>query len=150
MSFSTPYLAILDQIKTHVETTWGLTGSKVFHGVPPAEQVDAHAVILIDSINSSLSHPVASGKRPGSTMTVTIRGYMSLDIGSFSQYAYLATFVDPIVALIEGGATYGTYGMMPEVTNVSTEDLTGYVDGTGQANFVVAIECQFQVQRARG
>jgi hypothetical protein len=83
-------------------------------------------------------------------MTVTIRGYLSLDIGSFSQYAYLATFVNPIVALIEGGATYATYGMMPEVTNVSTEDLTGYVDGTGQANFVVAIECQFQVQRARG
>lgn len=150
MSFMDPYLAILDQIKSDVETTWGLSDSKVFQGVPPSEQTDAHAVILIDGISSSLSHPFASGNKPGSTMTVTIRGYLSMDIGSFSQYTYLATFVNPIVALIEAGATYETHGMNPEVTNVSMEDLTGYVDGTGQANFVVNIECQFQVQRARG
>jgi hypothetical protein len=133
-----------------VETGWGLTAAKVFQGVPPSEQSTAHAVILIEGISSSLSHPFASGKKPGSTMTVTIRGYLDVDVTSVSYLAALASVVNPIVAYIEASSTYATHGMNPEVTNVSMEDLTGYIDGSGQDYFVVNIECQFQVQRARG
>lgn len=148
MAFSTTYKAIRDALRADVGTVFSLAASAVYTHNPGIEITTAHAILVPEPLRSSYDHQVASGKRPG--MDIVINGEVLLaNVDTVLDDAALV-YADALCALLEAGATYGTYGMLPILSEFDLSELSGLNNGSGDARFFVRFQVRFMVQRDRG
>lgn len=150
MAYSTPFMAIVNQLRTDIASAWGLNSSAVYKGQPETEITTSHAVISTSEISSSDQTGFNSGRTLGSEFIVRVEGTFAAPGAGSSVMDQAFTKMNSIVALVEAGATYGTYGMQPHCSSSRHIDHTGLQDGTGDLHLRVELEFTFRVERDRG
>jgi hypothetical protein len=150
MAYSTPFMAIVDQLRTDIASAWTLNSSVVYKGQPETEVTGPHAVISVSDISSSDQTAFNSGRTLGSEFVVRVEGTFASPGAGSSVMDQAFTKINALVALVEAGATYGTHGMQPHCSMSRHVDHTGLQDGSGDLHLRVEMEFTFRVERARG